>query len=173
MLKSVAGAIASSPDSLGGAVAAEPKGNAAVSYGFVTVAGKRRFTYFLILKVDPAKIEGGGAGMSFDGVFGPDAGDFRMEVGLGSKKIDFAYDFKVEGEAGAISESIKIGGKHYSKDVPRVFLVDLTHDPITCVPVLDAVPDPAGDVDEVAKALHRLEEKHAQVKEFLAGKAKK
>ena len=172
-LKSIAGAIASSPDSLGGAIAAEPKGNVAVSYGFVTVAEKRRFTYFLIFKVDPAKIEGGGSGIGFKGLFGPDAGDFRMEVGLGNKKIDFAYDFKVDRKAGTITESIKIGGKDYSKDVPRVFLVDLTQDKITYVPLKDAIPDPAGDVDEVAKALNRLEEKNEQVKEFFAGKAKK
>lgn len=171
-LTSIAGAIVSSPDSLGGAIAAEPNGNVAASYGFVTVGEKRRFTYFLIFKVDPAEIEGGGSRMELKGFFGPNAGDFRMEVGLANKRVDFEYDFEVDRKAGTIRESITIGGKAYDKNVPRVFLVDLTQDKITYVPVKDAVPDPAGDVDEVAKALKRLQDQHAQVREFLAGKAR-
>ncbi|HZT78758.1 MAG TPA: hypothetical protein VFA26_00930 [Gemmataceae bacterium] len=176
-LKGVGGTIASSPDNLGGALAAEPDGNAAVAYGFVTVAGKPRFTYFLLFKVDPAKVKSHGQSIGAKGDlkinFGPEAGALPLEVRLGDKKVEFAYKFDVDRKAGTISESIKIGGKEYSKDVPRVFLVDLTQDKITYAPVKDAVPEPAGGVDEVATSLRRLEEKHAEVKEFFAGKAKK
>jgi hypothetical protein len=176
-LKSLGGSIATSADSLGCAVAAEANGNAAVCFGFVKVAGKPRYTYFLLFKVDPAKMATHGHSIGSKGdlkiVFGPDAGELPMEVRLGDKKIEFTYKFEVNRKAGTISESIKIGGKEYAKDVPRVILVDLTQNKITYLPVKDAVPEPAGGLDDVAKALNQLEEKHAGVKKFFAGKAKK
>ena len=166
-----------SPDDvpLAGALATEADGNAAVCFGLVKVAGKPRYTYFLLFKFDPAKIKTFSLGSKGElkTIFGPDGGNLPVKVAFGDKKIDFTYKFKVDGKAGTISESIKIGGKEYDKDVPRVFLVDVTQDKITYLPVKDAVPEPAGGVENVAKALKRLEEKHAQVKEFFAGKAKK
>jgi hypothetical protein len=176
-LQSLGTSIAASPDALGGALVSEPDGNAAACYGFVQVAGKPRYTYFLLFKVDPAKIKAQGHSIGSKGdlklVFGPEAGDLPMELRLGDKKIEFTYKFQVDRKAGTIRESIKIGGKEYDNDVPRVFLVDLTQEKITYLPVKDATPDPAGGLDEAAQSLHRLEEKHAEVKEFFAGKAKK
>ncbi len=171
------GGVAVGADALGGALATEANGNAAACFGFVKVGGKLRYTYFLLFKVDPAKIEKDGHGIGSRGdlkiFFGLDAGDLPMEVRLGDKKIEFTYKFQVDARAGTISERIKIGGKEYGKDVPRVFLVDLTQEKITYLPVKDALPEPVGGADDVAKALHRLEEKHADVKAFFAGKTKK
>jgi hypothetical protein len=176
-LKSLGTSIAASPEALGGALVSEPDGNAAACYGFVPVAGKPRYTYFLLFKVDPAKVKSHGQSIGAKGdekiVFGPEAGDLPLEVRLGDKKIEFTYKFEADRKAGTVRESIKIGGKEYDKDVPRVFLVDLTQEKITFLPVKDALPEPAGSVDDVAKALNRLEEKHAEVKEFFSGKAKK
>ena len=56
-LKALNAFVTSPGKALGCALAAEANGNAAVCYGFVKVAGKPRYTYFLLYKVDPAKIE--------------------------------------------------------------------------------------------------------------------
>jgi hypothetical protein len=175
-LRSLGGTLATSPDSTGCALVGEPSGNAAVCYGLVKVAGKPRYTFFLVFKVDPAKVETHGHGIgSKKGsvlVFGPDGGNLPLEVRLGDKKVEFTYTFQVDRKAGTLRESIQIGDKEYSKDVPRVFLVDLTPEKITCRPVKGARPGPAGGPDEVAQALHQLKGKHVEVKAFLAGTKK-
>jgi hypothetical protein len=171
-LKSL-GAIASSDEFTGSVLAWEDKGNTAVCYGTLKLAGKPRYTYFVLFKVDPGKTERGhDVTTKKSAAFGADGGTLPMVVMIAEAKFEFTYKFEANQKAGTIRESIAIGDKDYDKDVPRVFLVDLTQDKITCRPVKDARPEPVGDLDRVAEAIHQLKEKNAEVKEFFQGKAK-
>src|SRR5262245_31831845 len=103
---------------LGARLVWEENGNTAACYGTITLADKPRYTYFLLLKVDPKKDESHSLMTKKDAAFGPDGGNLPLVVKLREATFEFTYKFQADRKAGTIRESIKIGEKEYDKDVP-------------------------------------------------------
>jgi hypothetical protein len=143
--------------------------------------GKARYTYLLLFKVDPKNEDGSGTGGSVAGSTGTDGGrDVKLEVEAmaAGKKVAVSYKLKTEANTGKVlEESLTVDGNEYGKDGPRVFLVDLTAEKTTCVPVKGfvpaAVPDFAAQdqwAAQILKAIAELKEKSTEAKTFFGGK---
>lgn len=139
--------------------------------------GKARYTYLLLFKVDPKNESGSGTGGSVAGSTGTDGSrDIKVEVEAmpAGRKVTVAYKLKSEAKTGKVlEESLTVEGKDYGKDGPRVFLVDLTGEKATCVPIKDFVPTAVPDFaapDEwaapITKTIAELKEKSPAAKEF-------
>jgi hypothetical protein len=143
--------------------------------------GKARYTYLLLFKVDPKNESGSGTGGSVTGSAGTDGSrdlKIKIEAMPAGRKITVAYKLKAEADTGKVlEESLAVNGMDYGKDGPRVFLVDLTAENTTLVPVKDfvpaAVPDFAAEDEwaaQILKAVAELKEKSPVAKEFFRGK---
>ena len=144
--------------------------------------GKTRYTYLLLFKPDPKSEGGTGAGgqgkeTSFD-TEGKAKIDFELTAFAGGRKIELEYKLDADGKKIA-SESLKVEGKEFGKDGPRVFLVDLANPKAAPVPIkvtLEAVPDFADKEETWGKpilaAVKELQEKSKEAKAFFAGEKK-
>jgi cytochrome c5 len=138
--------------------------------------GKARYTYLLLFKPNPKSERGtgvGGKGGASD-VFSSDgtiACDLKMQAFAQGHEIAVDYQLKADAKAIA-SETLKVDGKEYGKDGPRVFLVDLADEKPKCVAVKvvpKAVPE-FGDEDawgkRILEAVKELKEKSPEAKAF-------
>jgi serine beta-lactamase-like protein LACTB len=141
--------------------------------------GPARYIYILLLKAGPEHLSSVGVRAKVSG--GSDSADEVIDITLGKKTVKVAYKFATDKKTGALtSETLKVGDAEVKKGAPRVFLVDLTKDKVTYTPVKVDLPDDVPDVGDqktwaptVVRAVGRLKEKSAKVKEFLDGPAPK
>jgi hypothetical protein len=141
--------------------------------------GKARYTYLLLFKVDPKNERGSGSGGSVAGSTGTDGTrDVKLEIEAlpAGRKVAVAYKLKADAKK-VLEESLTVEGKEYGKDGPRVFLVDLTAEQTTCVPVKEVVPTAVPDfamqdqwAAQVLKAIAEVKEKSAAAREFFGDK---
>jgi hypothetical protein len=144
-------------------------------YGFVKLKDKTRYTYFILFKADSKKHKVGTQEQRV-GSEGPnDPTPITVNFTASDAKFELTYKIKANPAAGTVdTESLTIGGKEYDKDIPPLFLVDLTQEKVSCRAVKDAKVQHEGhDLKTLEKTIRQLNEKNSEVKEFFEGKAKK
>jgi hypothetical protein len=183
-------------------IASEPDGEwkrPFVCYGLHQFNNKPRYLYFIVVKTDRTR--------KWDMSTATGLGDpddlkvkgyqdlnkahqgtvekmfVRFSDGKIAKKLEIGYKFEADEKTGALaSESLRINGKEYKINGPRVFLWDLTLVKPTCTPLKVALPasvpkvkDRGGEATSKAliKALKQLAEKSPEVKEIFEGAARK
>jgi hypothetical protein len=158
----------------------EIDGKPAAAFGLRQApGGKPKYNYLLLFKPGPKGEEGSSAGgeskESSIGSDGKGKADLRLFVKVQGREVKVDYQLDVDGEK-VNSEMLKVDGKEYDKDGPRVFLVDLVDKKAAIVPIkatLDAVPDFA-DEDawgkKILAAVKQLQEKSKEAKEFFGEK---
>ena len=153
----------------------------AASFGLhQSPGGKPRFTYLLLFKPDPKRDRGGGVlgdGESSTDSDGNVSCDLKMKALATGREI--AVEYKVKASAKAIeTEMLKVGGKEYGKDGPRVFLIDLADDKLTPQAIKitpQAVPEFNKESEwgrQILAAIKELKEKSPEAKAFFGGEAK-
>lgn len=147
-------------------------------FGLHKVGGKTRYTYLIVFRADAKS--GSGVESEVKGGFGTSGADVKVSAKVTKKKFDVAYELKADHATGTVSkEVLTVAGKEYAKDLPRVFLVDLTGEKVTCEPLKIAAPADAPDVADddkpaaVERTIARLKEKSPDVKRFLDGEPAK
>jgi hypothetical protein len=135
-----------------------------------------RYSYLLLFKAPAAKAKGGltteGSGSGSNLHL-----DLAAKMTFNGKVVAVTYQFTADKEKNILtSEVVKLGGEEVKRAAPRIYLVDLTLDKVTFVPVkvdrLDDVPD-LTDRDQkswaasVEKAIVQLRMKSPEVKKFL------
>jgi hypothetical protein len=161
---------------LGGGLVTEADGPPVACYGFVKLKDETRYTYFILFKADSKKHKVNSLGQQVGGSVGPnDPIPITIDFAAGDAKLQVTYKAKANGAAGTIeSESLTIGDKKYDKDIPPLFLVDLTQEKVSCRAVKGArVQHEGHDLKTLEKTIRQLKEKNPQVKEFFEGKATK
>src|SRR5262249_18430572 len=141
---------------------------------------KGRYLYILLFKTDGGKLSGSGGGGKFKS--SGDSADETLQLTLGKKVIDVAYQYTTDDKHAVTAETVKIGGKEIKKGDSRVFLVDLTQDKLTYQPVKVDLPGVVPNLDDterktwgptMARAVEDLKKKSAEVKKFLEEKPAK
>lgn len=134
-----------------------------------------RYTYLMLFNsaANPAKGAGvKGGGKSQINSNGRLQCDLKMTAVLGEREIDVQYKIHADGMK-VQSETLTIAGKHYGKERPTVFLVDLSDAtaPIETVPVVPAaVPDFSKEDEwptQIRRAIQELRNKSPEVRKFL------
>jgi hypothetical protein len=141
--------------------------------------GKEKYLYFILLKTSPGMTDNQ---WQFQTRSSEDEADNAFAITIGGKKVEIAHKFKAYGKTHEITSSeLKIGDVEVKEGTPRVFLVDLTQEKLTCRPLKIDLPEQVPDwKDEerktwpqtVARAVEQLREKSSEVKDFLAGPPK-
>jgi len=160
----------------------EVDGKPAAAFGLRQApGGKAKYNYLLLFKPDPkAESNSSAGGESKESSIGSDGkgkSDLRLFVKVQGREVKVDHQLDVDGEK-VNSETLKVDGKEYDKDGPRVFLVDLYDQKAAIVPLkvkLDAVPDFA-DEDawgkKILAAVKEVQEKSKEAKAFFAEQKK-
>ena len=154
----------------------EVDGKPAAAFGLRQApGGKAKYNYLLLFKADPkAESNSSAGGESKESSIGSDGkgkSDLRLFAKVQGREVKVDHQIDVDGEK-VISETLKVDGKEYDKDGPRVFLVDLVDKKAAIVPIKvtpQAVPDFA-DEDawgkQILAAVKELCEKSPEAKAF-------
>ena len=157
----------------------EVDGKPAAAFGLRQApGGKVRYNYLLLFKPDPkAESNSSAGGESKESSIGSDGkgkSDLRLFVKVQGREVKVEHQLDVDGEK-INRETLKVDGKDFDKDGPRVFLVDLVDKKAAIIPIkvtLDAVPDFA-DEDawgkQILAAVKEVQEKSKEAKAFFAG----
>lgn len=152
-------------------VVVEPQ-QPAVAWNMVQPPGEgRRIAYFMILKYPPqgGSSQGYSGDVSNDGRTGRSAGT----ITINGKDLSFDYRATIETGKGLKEELLSIKGIDQPLEKGRVFLIDLTADPISVVQhdlkLPKDVPDAssATDAEALAKSTLAELEKSSAVSEFI------
>jgi hypothetical protein len=160
-------------DFAAGNLVTEAGGPPVACFGYIKLNDKTRYTYFILFKADPKKHKP--CGHEAVGVHGGEPrANLRITIEAGDTKFQYTYKIKADSKAGVIeSESLTIGGTEYDKDIPGLFLVDLTQETPTCRVVKDVkIVHEGYETTTLEKTILRLKQNN-EVKEFLEGKAAK
>jgi len=144
---------------------------------FKPVDGKSQLLYLLIFKTQ-AGFTAGSVNGSFDGHGSSDTGaEGKVAVKFGAKNVEVAYKFAMDPITHAVrKQSLTVGGREMKEGEPRVFVVDLTGEVVTCTPVKVGLPKEAPDVSEsktdswgpaIERAVDRLKKDSPELKELL------
>ena len=160
----------------------EVDGKPAAAFGLRQApGGKAKYNFLLLFKPDPkAESNSSAGGESKESSIGSDGkgkSDLRLFVKVQGREVKVDHQLDVDGEK-VNSETLKVDGKEYDKDGPRVFLVDLADKKASIIPIkvtLDSVPDFA-DEDawgkQILAAVKEVQEKSKEAKAFFAGEKK-
>ncbi|MFN0017126.1 MAG: hypothetical protein ACKVP0_02635 [Pirellulaceae bacterium] len=160
----------------------EVDGKPAAAFGLRQApGGKAKYNFLLLFKPDPkAESNSSAGGESKESSIGSDGkgkSDLRLFVKVQGREVKVDHQLDVDGEK-VNSETVKVDGKEYDKDGPRVFLVDLADQKVAIIPIkvtLDAVPDFADeDVwgQRILAAVKEVQEKSKEAKAFFAAEKK-
>jgi len=160
----------------------EVDGKPAAAFGLrQSPGGKAKYNYLLLFKPDPkAESNSSAGGESKESSInseGKGKTDLRLFVKVQGREVKVDHLLDVDGET-VNSETIKVDGKEYDKDGPRVFLVDLVDQKAAIIPVkvtLEAVPDFADEDSwgkQILAAVKEVQEKSKEAKAFFAGEKK-
>jgi hypothetical protein len=132
-LKSASSFTLGDDEFLGGGLVTEADGPPVACYGFVKLKDKTRYTYFILFKADSKKHKVL-ANEIRQGAVGPmEPTPITITFTAGDTTFQFTHKLKANRAAGTVeSESLTIGGKEYDKDIPPLFLVDLTQEKVSC-----------------------------------------
>jgi hypothetical protein len=141
------------------------EGEVGGAFGTVQVGtGKRRFTYFAVIK--HGLNADTGTSTSEHARVGIGAGESTQVVGVGDQKLTITYKVKLDAQNAVTKETLTVNGKEMDAAKGRVLVVDLTAQPPTCGQLKVALPNEVPDVSQPAAAA-------ALVKRTLADLAKR
>ena len=160
----------------------EVDGKPAAAFGLRQApGGKPKYNFLLLFKPDPKGESGtsssGQAKESSIGSDGKGKVDLRLSMSVQGREVKVDYKLDADGEK-VISETLKVDGKEYDKDAPRVFLVDLADKKAAIIPIKvmpQAVPDFADEEawgKQILAAVKELCEKSPEAKAFFAAERK-
>ncbi|MCE9528538.1 MAG: hypothetical protein K8R36_21040 [Planctomycetales bacterium] len=160
----------------------EVDGKPAAAFGLRQApGGKSKYTYLLLFKPDPkGNGENSTESESKKSSIGSDGSiDVILKLGatVQGRPINVDYQLEADGEKIA-SEMLKVEGKEYGKNGPRVFLVDLADKKAAIIPIQvtpEAVPEFADEKawgKQILAAVKELQEKSKEAKEFFAKEKK-
>jgi len=145
-----------------------------MSYTIATRAGGNpEFVYFLIVK-PPAPPKGGGqqSSTSSEGSAAGRNGRAKSKFMFNGKEVTTDYKMTAHADGTLESQSFEIGGKKQSFEKGRVFLVDLSTEPISITPHDVALPTTIPDLrnltasEDLARSTLKELEKDPEIAKF-------
>jgi hypothetical protein len=120
---------------------------------------------------------GGETKESSIGSEGKGKADLKLFLSVQGREVKVDYKLDLDGEK-VVSETLKVDGKEYDRDGPRVFLIDLADKNAAIIPLKltpQAVPELADEGawgTQILAAVKELQEKSPEAKAFFAGDKK-
>ncbi len=149
------------------------EGEAGGAFGtFQAGTGKRRFTYFAVIKHGLNADQG--TSTSEQARVGIGAGESTQVVGVGDQKLTITYKVKMDAKNAVTRETLTVNGKEMDAGKGRVLVVDLTATPPTVgqlkVALPAEVPDPATPAAAaglVKRTLADLAKRNKVIRDFI------